>query len=176
WRNFPVHQFFHRQGVSDIVGQRREIIETVSVGNKLVVLHVLGDFFVATLKERDVRGRFDDELSIKLEDQSQHPVSGRVRWSHVEHHLFANLIARLLSLLIAHRRICRNHAGHRIRILDFARGKWHGEGVYLCSRVASRTQAQKVGASKSGLPKPAWAYTKLTKKTSRSGSPPRRPC
>src|SRR6266567_1324886 len=170
WRNFPVHQFFQRQGVSDIVSERCEIIETVSVGNKLVVLHVLRDFFVATMKKPDVRGCFGDDLAIKFEDQSQHPVSGRVRWSHVEHHLFADVIARLLSLLIAHRRIGRDHASHRVRILNFARGKGHGEGVCLCSRVASRTQAQKVGASNPG-PKSLWVYAKLATKTFRTSFP-----
>src|SRR5439155_25914012 len=81
WRNFPAHQFFHLQGVSDIIRERREIIETVGVGNKLVVLHVLRDFFVATMKELDIRDRFGDDLAIKLKYQSQHAVSGWVRLS-----------------------------------------------------------------------------------------------
>jgi hypothetical protein len=56
----------------------------------------------------------------------------------------------LLSLLIAHRRVRRDHASDRIRIFNFARGKGHGEGVCLCSRVASRAQAQKVEARNPG--------------------------
>ncbi len=35
--------------VSDIVRKRSEIIEPISVRHELVVLHVFGDFFIATM-------------------------------------------------------------------------------------------------------------------------------
>ena len=96
------------------------------------------------MQETDVRRRLGNDFAIEFEHETQNSVRGRVRRSHVEHHLFADVISRLLGLLIAHRRVGRDHARDRIRIFDFARGKRHGEGVCLCSRVASRAQAQKV--------------------------------
>src|SRR4029077_20784467 len=99
---------------------------------------------ITTMQETDVRRRLGNDFTIEIEHQSQYSVSGWVRRSDVEHHLFADVIPRLLSLLIAHRRVRRNHASDRIRIFNFARGKRHSEGVCLCSRVESRAQAQKV--------------------------------
>src|SRR5207302_4637222 len=89
--NFPAHQFFHRQGVGDVVRQWRKMIETVGVGDKLVVLHVLGDFFVAAMEETDVGGGFGDDLAVEFEDQSQDSVGGGMRWPHVDYHLFADV-------------------------------------------------------------------------------------
>src|SRR5205823_3705831 len=107
-------------------------------------LHVLRDFFVTTMQKTDVRRRFGNDFTIEFEHESQHSVGGWMRWSHVEHHLFADVVSRLLSLLIAHRHIRRDHSSDGIRIFNFTRSKGHGEGVCLCSRVMSRAQAQKV--------------------------------
>src|SRR5207237_5797903 len=74
---------------------------------------------------------------------------------------------RLLSLLITHRRICRDQTSHRIGIFNFARGEGHGEGVYLCWRVASRTQVQKVGAANPAT-EPSCESPKVAAKTFRA--------
>ena len=91
--NFPAHQFFHRERVGDVVRQRREVIEPVRVRNELIVLHVLGDFFVAAMQKTDVRRRFGDDLAVEFENEPQHAVRRRMRWPHVEHHFFANVVA-----------------------------------------------------------------------------------
>ena len=90
-RDFPAHQFFHGERVSHVVRKRREIIEPVSVRDKLVVLHVLGDFLVAAMQKTNVRSSLGNDLAIELEHQPQHAVRGRMRWPHVEHHLLADV-------------------------------------------------------------------------------------
>jgi hypothetical protein len=44
--------------------------------------------------------------------------------------------------LVAQFRIGRDDARHRIRIFDFARGKSHGVGLSLCSRLEWPAQAK----------------------------------
>ena len=85
-------QFFHGQYIVDIIGQRRQVIEPVGVGNELGVGHVLSDFFIAAMQITHVRFGPDDGFTIHLNLQSQHPVRGRMRWSHVEHHFLTRHI------------------------------------------------------------------------------------
>ena len=66
-RNLPTHQFFHCKRVSHVVRQWRQIIKPVSVRHELVVLHVLGDFFVAAMQKADVRRGLGNDFAVKLE-------------------------------------------------------------------------------------------------------------
>ena len=130
-RQFPAHQFLHRERVGDVVRERREIIEPVRVGDELVVLHVLGDLFVAAMQITDVRRRLGDDLAVELEHETQNAVRGRMRRPHVEHHLFADVVARIF---VAQLRVRRDDARDGIGRFDFARGKSHsGRSFMLAS-------------------------------------------
>ena len=61
---------------------------------------------------------------------------------HVDDHLFPDVVAWVLSPLVAQFRIGRDDARHRIRIFNFARGKSHGVGLSLCSRLEWPAQAK----------------------------------
>ena len=77
---------------------------------------------------------------IRFENEAEDTMSRRVRRPHVDHHLFADVVTGLLRFFVAHRCIRRNHASHGIRVFDFARGKGHGVGLGLCSRVGADAQ------------------------------------
>ena len=59
-RQFPAHQFLDGERVGDVVRERRQVIEPVRVRDELVVLHVLGDLFVAAMQVTDIRRRLGD--------------------------------------------------------------------------------------------------------------------
>ena len=136
-RQFPAHQFLDGERVGDVVRQRREIIEPVRVRHELVVLHVLGDFFVAAMQVADVRRRLGDRLAIQFQDEPQDAVRGRVRRPHVEDHFFADV-----AQVFAHPRVRCGHARDGIGRFDFARGKSHVATLRLCWREAREAQAQ----------------------------------
>ena len=94
-RQFPAHQFFHRERVGDVVRKRRQIIEPIRVGNELVVLHVLGDLFVAAMEEADIGRRFGDHFAIQFEHEPQDAVRGGMRRPHVEDHFLADIVAQI---------------------------------------------------------------------------------
>ncbi len=90
-RQFPTHQLLNREGVGDVVCERRQVIEPVRVRNELVVLHVLGDFFIAAMQVTDIRSRLGDRLAIQFEHEAQNTMRRRMRRSHVEDHFFADV-------------------------------------------------------------------------------------
>src|SRR5438132_2741519 len=129
-RDFPGHQFFHRQRVSHVVRKWCEIIEPVGVRHELVVLHVLGDLLVAAMEKTDVRSGLGNDLAIELEYESQNTVRRRMRWSHVQHHLLADVgVSRL-----PHCRVGCGHSRDWVGRFNFARRKWH-ESSYKVKSV-----------------------------------------
>jgi len=82
-------KLLHRKRVSNIVGERREIIEAIGVRNELGVGHVLGDFFIAAMQIADIGNGLGDDLAIEFEDDAKNAVSGGMGWPHVEDHFFA---------------------------------------------------------------------------------------
>ena len=111
-REFPAHQLFHREGVSDVVGERSEVIEPVRVGHELVVLHVLGDLLVTAVQETDVGISLGDDFAVEFENETKHPVRRRVRGPHVENELFPDQI-------LGRRLIALEGLGAGARVLDF---------------------------------------------------------
>ena len=69
-RQFPAHQLLNGEGVSDVVCQRRQVIEPVRVRHELVVLHVLRDFFIAAMQVADVRSCLGDCLAIEFQNEA----------------------------------------------------------------------------------------------------------
>ena len=92
-------QFFHRERVGDVVGQRREIIQPVRVRDELGVGHVLGDFFVAAMQITHVRVGLGDDFAVQLQHDAQHAVRGRMRRPHVQDHLLALHVLKLFRRL-----------------------------------------------------------------------------
>ena len=82
-------QFFHRERVGDVVGQRREIIQPIRVGDELGVGHVLGDFFIAAMEITDVGSGLGDDLAVQFQHDAQHAVRGGMRRPHVQDHFLA---------------------------------------------------------------------------------------
>ena len=76
-------QLLHRQRVGNVVGQRRKVIEPISVRSELVIRHVLGDLLVAAMQVTNFRISLRDNLAVEFEHQPQHTVRCRVRRSHV---------------------------------------------------------------------------------------------
>ena len=93
-------KFLHRQRVGDVVGQRRQVIQPVGVGDELGVGHVLGDLFVAAMQITHLRNGFGDHFAVQFEDDAQHAVGGGVRWSHVQDHFLALHVLQLLRCLL----------------------------------------------------------------------------
>jgi hypothetical protein len=87
-RDFEFCEAFDGDGVSDVVRQRREVIQPVRVGHELVVRHVLRDLFVTAMQITDDRVALRQDLAVEFQLQPQDPVRGRVRWPHRKRHLF----------------------------------------------------------------------------------------
>ena len=91
-RQLIAHKLFHRTGIRDVVGQRSQIIETVSVGNKLIPGHVLGDFLVPPVEIADVRIGFGDHLPVQLQHKPKHPMGARMRRAKIQDQLFTDIV------------------------------------------------------------------------------------
>ena len=67
----PAHQLLNRESIRDVVRNWRQIVEPVRVGHELVVLHVLGDLFIAAMQVTDVGRGLGDYLAIQFQDDTQ---------------------------------------------------------------------------------------------------------
>ena len=92
-RLVDAHQLLDGERVSDVAGQRCEVIQSIRVRDELGVSHVLRDLFVAAMQVADVGHRLGDDLAVHLQQDAQHAVRGRMRRPHVEDHLLAFEIA-----------------------------------------------------------------------------------
>ena len=93
---FYSEQFLDRQHVVHVVGQWREVIQSIRIRDELVVGHALGDLFIAAMQVAYVRFGLGDDFPVHLQPQSQDSVSGGVGGAHVQHHLFALHIRQLI--------------------------------------------------------------------------------
>src|SRR3984893_15039565 len=141
-RNLPAHQFFHGQRVSDVIGERRNVIEPIGVRYELVVLHVFGDFFVAAMQETNIGCGFGYDLAIELEHQPQDSMGRGMRWPHVEHHFLTNVPIGLTQL-----RLCGYHASYRVWGLHLAGRKSHKIDNCVYAREYAITRKHKCARS-----------------------------
>ena len=86
---FPAHKFLHSQGVGHIVRDRGEVIQSVRIGDELVVLHVFRDFLIATVQIANIRSRLGHDFTIQFQNHAKHTVSRWVRGPHVQHEFLA---------------------------------------------------------------------------------------
>ena len=64
---FYTEQFLDRQHVVHVVGQRREVIQSIRVRDELVVGHALGDLFIAAMQIAHVRFGLGDDFPVHLQ-------------------------------------------------------------------------------------------------------------
>ena len=89
-RELPTHQFLDSEGVGHVVGQGSKVVQSVGVGDELVILHVFGDFFITAVQKADIRVSFGDLFAVEFEDEAKHAMGCRVRWPHVQDELFTD--------------------------------------------------------------------------------------
>ena len=113
-RKLPSHQLFHCAGIGHVVGQGREVIQPIRVGNKLVVMHVLGNFLVTPVKEADIRIGLGNYFAVELQNEAEHSVGGRVRWSHIEHHFLPKKVLSARLIVCGSLRRCGGRIGNLV--------------------------------------------------------------
>jgi hypothetical protein len=74
-REFPSHEFLNGAGIGNVVSQRRQVVESVRVRNKLIVLHVLRDLFVTAVQVTDFRLGLNDHLTIQIKNDTEDTMS-----------------------------------------------------------------------------------------------------
>ena len=89
------HQFFHRQRVGHVVGQRGQIIQPVGVRNELGVGHVLRDLFISPMQIADLRRGFGDDFPVQFQHHAQDAVSGGMGRPHIEAHFLPVHVPRV---------------------------------------------------------------------------------
>ncbi len=73
-RNFYSGELFHRQNKTMVEDHAGKIVHTAGVGEKLLVGAVFAHFFMAAVSIANHRVCFDDELSVKIQQNPEHPV------------------------------------------------------------------------------------------------------
>ena len=81
-----LQQLLHRQAVAEIVGKRREVIDAVGQGDRLLIVLDLEFLLDAGVQKADVGLAANDGLAVQFQQQAQHAVRGRVLRPHVEDH------------------------------------------------------------------------------------------
>ena len=92
-RELPAHQLLDGEGVGDVVGEGCEVIESVCVGDELVVLHVLGNLLVAAVQVANLRLCLHDQLSVEIEHDAEHSVGRGVGGAEVQGHRLPQKLA-----------------------------------------------------------------------------------
>ena len=90
-------QLLDRQRVSDVVSQRRQVIQPVGVRDELRISEVLRDLLVPAMQVTYFGPGPGNDLAVQFEDDAQHAVRGRVRGPHVQDHLLALKLVRVLA-------------------------------------------------------------------------------
>ena len=86
-RDFQTEQLFHRQAIAQVVGERRQVVHAVGESHRLLVGLDFEFLLDAGVQEADIGLALHDGFAIKLQQQAQHTVRGRVLRAHVERHL-----------------------------------------------------------------------------------------
>src|SRR2546428_817338 len=124
------------------VSGKSRICPPTRVGYKLIILHILGNFFIAAMQETDIWHGFSDDLAVELEHQPQNAMRRRMGRPHVQHHLLADVIIGVAQL-----RVGRDHSRYWIRRFNLT----HCEGHKL-DRIAIMLATQR----KRARPKTDW--------------------
>ena len=82
--NLNVQQLLNSQGEALLVGHHGNIVQTIKVGQCLQVCLVLDQLLGTTVQQTNMGICADDLLSVQLQNQTQHTVSGRVLGTEVD--------------------------------------------------------------------------------------------
>ena len=85
-RDLEPAELLHRQRVADVVHDRRDVVETVGVGEHLGPGDVLAGLLEAAVQEADVQLHAVDGLAVELDHRPHRPVHGRVAGAEVDVH------------------------------------------------------------------------------------------
>ena len=90
-RQFVAHQLLHRTGVGHVVGQRRQVVESIGIWDKLVPCHVFRNLLIPAVQIPDIAVRFGDHLAVQLQHQAQNPVGAWMGGADVEDELLSDI-------------------------------------------------------------------------------------
>ena len=128
-RKGPAHEFFDGHRVGDVVCERREVIQPIRVGDELVVVHVLGDLFVAAMQVTDVGSRLRDDLAVHFQNEPQHAMRSRVARAHVDDHFLAKQVGDVAGFF-------ESGLGFRERVRRFKGSRSRGHRIV--GRIGTR--------------------------------------
>ena len=86
WRDLEAEQLFDGQAVTEIVGERIEVVDAVGERNHLLVELGLAGLLDAGMQVADLGTDADDDFAVDLDDQAQHAMRGGVLRAHVQNH------------------------------------------------------------------------------------------
>ena len=84
--DFQAEELFDGQAVAEIVGERIEVVDAVGERDHLLVELGFAGFFDTCVQVTDLGPDTDDDFAVKLDDQAQHAMRGRVLRAHVQNH------------------------------------------------------------------------------------------
>src|SRR3990170_5789896 len=87
-RRLDPDQLLYRQGITDIVDQRRRIVQPVGIWNYLGPGHVLAAFGKPAMEITDFHIAIEDLLTFELEIEFDGSMSCRMGWPHLQFHDF----------------------------------------------------------------------------------------
>ncbi|MNK90567.1 hypothetical protein D3C87_1106250 [compost metagenome] len=77
-RDFETQQLFDGERKSVFLVHRRDVVETVEIGNGLQIGLGLDQLFGAAMQKTDMRIDALDDFAVQLQNQTQHAVRGRM--------------------------------------------------------------------------------------------------
>ena len=84
--DFKVEELFDGQAITEIVGERIEVIDAVGERNHLLIELGLAGFLDAGVQIADLGADADDDFAVELDHQAQHAMGRRVLRAHIEDH------------------------------------------------------------------------------------------
>src|ERR1044071_5198338 len=91
WR-LNIKQPLRSQCKSNIIDQRRDVIQTISIRNNVIPGPLLAHFLEAAMEVADFGFALKNLLTIKLEVELNGAVRGGMRWPHLQGHHLRKLI------------------------------------------------------------------------------------
>jgi hypothetical protein len=91
-RDLDVHQLLAGRGPALVREHRRDVVDAVGVRHVALVGATLADLLDGAVQVAHVGHGLADDLAVRLDDEAEHPVRGRVVRTHVQGHLLVHLV------------------------------------------------------------------------------------
>ena len=72
--NLNIGQFLDGQNIGDVVGKRRNVVQSIRIRDELVVSHVLSDLLVAAMQVSEYGFTLGDEIAVQFHNEPEHTV------------------------------------------------------------------------------------------------------